>query len=567
MGDDAGKPRILVLQGRGAPNAAMLDALREAFEVVAVRDVAEAIGQLKAGHFEGVFSGTADFLPIEREAVKVQASALLDTLGEGVCAVDAAGRILWANQRLRDWPEPLQTRVADTCREAMDQFRAAVGRATEAQVVPHSLARRMSLTTGDDREFDLVATPLITEDGRVAQVVGVVREETAARRLQRRFNAIDRAGRELVRIDRERFADLDAQQRLAMIEERIIGITRETLRFDHFRIRLLDKKTNELRLVFAWGFGDGAEHSRIHASATGSGISGYVAATGRSYICHDTRRDPRYITGLASARSSLTVPLVLADQIIGVFNVESEKPHAFNEDDRQLLEILSRYVALALNTLDLLIYERYKTSGQTAEDVKQEIAAPLNDILADVTGLVEDAINLTPSQRRKLGDVVRNVNAIKGTVSTFQDAQQAGIIGTTEPKAPDPYLAGRTVLVADDEETMRATVTDVLGKFAVTVETARTGDEAVTLGTTKRYDLILTDIRMPGRDGYEIFAAVKDAHPDVPVIFMTAFGYDPRHAILRARDEGLTAVLFKPFKVENLLNELRKAFGAPAPTK
>ena len=65
------------------------------------------------------------------------------------------------------------------------------------------------------------------------------------------------------------------------------------------------------------------------------------------------------------------------------------------------------------------------------------------------------------------------------------------------------------------------------------------------------------------RDGYEIYAAVKDAHPDCPVILMTAFGYDPNHTIIKARQDGLQAVLYKPFKVEALLTELRKAFGAP----
>ena len=558
----------MVLKGRGKGHEDVFARLSNAFEVVTVEDISQAVTMLRGQHFDGVFSETSDFLPIERETVRLQASALLDTLGEGVCAVDGGGRLLWANQRLRDWPEEVQDCVSNTCREAMEQFRKLVDRESrDDQVAPHLMARTMSLTTSDDRIFEVVATPLIAEDGHVAQVVGVVREETASRRIQQRIDAIDRAGRELVRLDRERIADLEAADRLAMLEERIIRITRETMRFDHFRIRLLNKKTNELELVFAWGFGEKAEHVKIQADANGNGISGYVAATGRSYICHDTHRDPRYITGLASARSSLTVPLVMADQIIGTFNVESEKPHAFNEDSRQLLEILSRYIALALNTLDLLIYERYKTTGQTAEDVKQEIAGPLNDILTDATSLTEDALGLSPSQQRKLGEVIKNVRRIKESIAGYSGAKRPGIVGKAEQKEEDPYLAGKTILVADDEETIRTTVRDVLSGFGLTIDTARTGDEAAALVAAKRYDLVLSDIRMPGKDGYQIFAAVKDVHPDCPVILMTAFGYDPNHTIVRARQDGLHAVLYKPFKVENLLTELRKAFGAPVENK
>jgi DNA-binding NtrC family response regulator len=47
-----------------------------------------------------------------------------------------------------------------------------------------------------------------------------------------------------------------------------------------------------------------------------------------------------------------------------------------------------------------------------------------------------------------------------------------------------------------------------------------------------------------------------------PVILMTGFGYDPHHSIVRASQEGLQAVLFKPFEVERLLDEVRKALLA-----
>ena len=55
-----------------------------------------------------------------------------------------------------------------------------------------------------------------------------------------------------------------------------------------------------------------------------------------------------------AASSSLTVPLMLHDEVIGTFNVESPEPRAFSESDLQFLEIFSRDVAVALNTLELL---------------------------------------------------------------------------------------------------------------------------------------------------------------------------------------------------------------------
>ena len=64
---------------------------------------------------------------------------------------------------------------------------------------------------------------------------------------------------------------------------------------------------------------------------------------------------------------------------------------------------------------------------------------------------------------------------------------------------------------------------------------------------------------MPDKTGYDVFAAAHRRNVNLSVILMTGFGYDPNHSIVRASQEGLQAILFKPFKVEQLLSEVRKA--------
>jgi DNA-binding NtrC family response regulator len=76
--------------------------------------------------------------------------------------------------------------------------------------------------------------------------------------------------------------------------------------------------------------------------------------------------------------------------------------------------------------------------------------------------------------------------------------------------------------------------------------------------------LVVSDIKMPDKTGYDVFAAAHKHNSALPVILMTGFGYDPNHSIVRASQEGLAAVLFKPFKVEQLLGEVRKALQAVA---
>jgi DNA-binding NtrC family response regulator len=67
---------------------------------------------------------------------------------------------------------------------------------------------------------------------------------------------------------------------------------------------------------------------------------------------------------------------------------------------------------------------------------------------------------------------------------------------------------------------------------------------------------------MPDKTGYDVFAAARKKNVALPVILMTGFGYDPNHCIVRASQEGLAAVLFKPFKVDQLLTEVRRALAA-----
>jgi len=123
-------------------------------------------------------------------------------------------------------------------------------------------------------------------------------------------------------------------------------------------------------------------------------------------------------------------------------------------------------------------------------------------------------------------------------------------------------LSGKIILVADDEEMMRLTIRDVLISCGSTVDIARDGKEAVELLQSKTYDLVISDIKMPGATGYEVFAAAKEASSTTQVILITAYGYDPHHSGIRASGEGLAAVLMKPFKANKLLSECRAAVSS-----
>jgi CheY-like chemotaxis protein len=112
------------------------------------------------------------------------------------------------------------------------------------------------------------------------------------------------------------------------------------------------------------------------------------------------------------------------------------------------------------------------------------------------------------------------------------------------------------VLVADNDERVRRTAHSILGRWGCIVETARDGQEALTMAKLSSYDAVLADIRLPDFPGYDVYQKLRQAQPKARVILMTTYGYDPSHAIVKARQEGLRLVLYKPFRIDQLLETL-----------
>lgn len=101
-----------------------------------------------------------------------------------------------------------------------------------------------------------------------------------------------------------------------------------------------------------------------------------------------------------------------------------------------------------------------------------------------------------------------------------------------------------SVLVVDDKENMRHLITRILGD-AYQVRTAEDGGRALSLIQTQPFDVVVTDIRMPGADGFEVLKAVKQHAPTTEVILMTAYASVPK--AVEAIKEGAYDYLPKPF--------------------
>ena len=119
-------------------------------------------------------------------------------------------------------------------------------------------------------------------------------------------------------------------------------------------------------------------------------------------------------------------------------------------------------------------------------------------------------------------------------------------------------LAGPAVLVVDDEVGMRDTLTDIFMDAGYQVSSAGDGYEALDRLREGHFDVVIMDMRMPGKDGVTTLEEMGPPRP--PVIMITAYAVD--ELLRRAVASKAYAVIHKPFGVPHLLRVVETALKA-----
>jgi CheY-like chemotaxis protein len=135
----------------------------------------------------------------------------------------------------------------------------------------------------------------------------------------------------------------------------------------------------------------------------------------------------------------------------------------------------------------------------------------------------------------------------------------------TADAEPEGRGGCETILVADDEPSVREIYARVLGRAGYRLIAARDGREAWEAFQTHadEIDLLLLDVMMAHRSGRDVYREARRMRPDVPVIF--ASGYDPETAFIRFADDGGHPFVQKPFDPDDLLQTVRAVLDRVAP--
>jgi len=115
----------------------------------------------------------------------------------------------------------------------------------------------------------------------------------------------------------------------------------------------------------------------------------------------------------------------------------------------------------------------------------------------------------------------------------------------------------RRVLIADDEESIRHVLTELLSERGYEVRAVADGDEAARELAARDYDALVTDVRMPRLNGLDLIRAAQSTSPETTIIVMSAYG--SHDLAIEALKAGAYDYLGKPFRPDEVLLVLRKA--------
>lgn len=146
------------------------------------------------------------------------------------------------------------------------------------------------------------------------------------------------------------------------------------------------------------------------------------------------------------------------------------------------------------------------------------------------------------------------LRSVGGQIAT-DDEKLPGRLVIRLPYGKTPHPMGHAhpglhVLAIDDQEIIRDLLLNMFMGMGHRIRVCKSGEEGLKFMQSESYDLVLTDLGMPGMSGWEVAQAVKIQSPDIPVVLITGWGFNFAEDQVRAA--GVDYVLTKPFRLEHL---------------
>jgi len=164
--------------------------------------------------------------------------------------------------------------------------------------------------------------------------------------------------------------------------------------------------------------------------------------------------------------------------------------------------------------------------------------------------------------KRHRGEIIIDSVKAKGTIFTIkiplsEEEERREKKEKKEKKKPSSMESkNANILIIEDEEKVRSTLFDILTSHGHRVSAASQGSEGIELFKHNDFDIVFTDLGMPGISGWQVAQKIKKINPQVPVAVITGWQIQMDESMVRKR--GVDVIVDKPFKIEQILNLVQK---------
>lgn len=267
---------------------------------------------------------------------------------------------------------------------------------------------------------------------------------------------------------------------------------------------------------FEMGYGDLNLRQSLH-----EGMIAVAVREKRTVYVHDTSAEERFF-GIPGnlAKSELVVPLLIEGEVAGLFDLQSTMVNGFTKEDILMMETLADQASHAIRNRRL--YAQLQQE-QVALETRPE-ADPMSAPVATPAPADEERPRVEP-------------------------AAEAG--------AP---TRGASILVIDDEDYVVTLMTELFAGGSNIVTPARTGPEGLSLFAGNAFDIVFTDLGLPGMSGLDVAESMKKLKPEIPIVLLTGYGSALDDAEVKKR--GIDRIVPKPFTVQQILDCLPLALSS-----
>ncbi|MEM3823919.1 MAG: PAS domain S-box protein, partial [Candidatus Bathyarchaeia archaeon] len=202
---------------------------------------------------------------------------------------------------------------------------------------------RIVRKNGEERDVEAKVTIIKDSQGKVRSIVHLrditerKKMENERKRFEERLSALNVYGQ-----------NLNMAKNLKELYELTLDATEKTLGFEYASLLMIEGK-----MLCMVGYRGYSKNFSIKLPLDGErGITTRVARTGKPIFVPDVRKDKAYVeAGTEGMLSELAVPIKLRNKVLGVLNVESDRIAAFDEEDKELLDLLASHIAIAISNL------------------------------------------------------------------------------------------------------------------------------------------------------------------------------------------------------------------------